>query len=247
MNTDNNDMCANCGKGEEESVTLKNCVACKTVKYCSRDCQKAHRSQHKKECRKRAAELHDEALFKQPPLPEDCQICFLLLPSLVSGRSYKACCGKRVCSGCIHAMTKMDGNVDELCPFCRTPAPKTNEEEMEREKKRAEGGDAVAIHNLACYYDEGMYDFPRDRDKALELWHRAGELGCFGSYYNIGNIYFYGRDVNKNEKKAVHYWELSAMGGDVNIARYNLGIFEMKAGNMERAIKNFAIAVRSGS
>ena len=77
--TDNPTTCANCGKGEEsESVALKNCVACKMVKYCSRDCQKAHRSQHKKECRERAAELHDESLFKQPPLPEDCPICFLL-------------------------------------------------------------------------------------------------------------------------------------------------------------------------
>ena len=86
MNTSSNDnhiisACANCGKGEEESVSLKNCVACKMVKYCSRDCQKAHRSQHKKECRKRAAELHDEALFTQPPPQlEDCPICFQPLP-----------------------------------------------------------------------------------------------------------------------------------------------------------------------
>ena len=67
MSTTDNIICANCGKGEEEITSLKACVACKIVKYCSRDCQKAHRPQHKKECRKRAAELHDEALFKQPP------------------------------------------------------------------------------------------------------------------------------------------------------------------------------------
>ena len=65
---DNNvSVCANCGKGEEESHKLKECTACKMVKYCNRECQIAHRPQHKKECKKRAAELHDEKLFKQSP------------------------------------------------------------------------------------------------------------------------------------------------------------------------------------
>jgi hypothetical protein len=34
----------------------------------------------KKECKLRAAELHDEALFKDPPPKEDCPICFLPMP-----------------------------------------------------------------------------------------------------------------------------------------------------------------------
>ena len=70
--------CANCGKGE--GAKLKACHACKLVKYCSRDCQIAHRPQHKKTCRKCAAELHDEELFKMPPKREDCPLCFLMLP-----------------------------------------------------------------------------------------------------------------------------------------------------------------------
>ena len=37
------------------------------VKYCNAACQMAHRPQHKKECKMRAAELHDEELFKRPP------------------------------------------------------------------------------------------------------------------------------------------------------------------------------------
>ena len=52
MSTDNNDndMCANCGKGEEESISLKKCGACMSVKYCSAACQKEHWPQHKKDC-----------------------------------------------------------------------------------------------------------------------------------------------------------------------------------------------------
>ena len=76
-------ICANCGKGEESSCSLKSCAACMLLKYCSRDCQIAHRPQHKKACKKRAAELYDEALFKQPPPPEDCPICMLPLPDMI--------------------------------------------------------------------------------------------------------------------------------------------------------------------
>ena len=128
-------ICANCGK---EGSNLKSCTACKLVKYCNRECQIAHRPQHKKECRKRAVELQDEKLFKQPPPKEDCPICFERLPTLHSGSTYKSCCGKVICSGCIHApLYDNKGNkVDNRkCPFCRAPHPKSNEELLEREKK----------------------------------------------------------------------------------------------------------------
>ena len=65
------------------------------------------------------------------------------------------------------------------------------------------------------------------------------------SYHNIGNAYFYGRGVEKSEKKAMHYWELAAMGGVVE-ARHNLGLSEANKSNHERAIKHFMIAVGSG-
>ena len=60
MSTHNFSACANCGKGDESSGDLKACTACKLVKYCNRECQIAHRPLHKKACKKRAAEIHDE-------------------------------------------------------------------------------------------------------------------------------------------------------------------------------------------
>ena len=51
------EACANCGKESSDAVKLKNCTACRLVKYCSVDCQKSHRKQHKKACKQRAAEL----------------------------------------------------------------------------------------------------------------------------------------------------------------------------------------------
>ena len=181
--------CANCGKGEEGSGDLKACTACKLVKYCHVTCQKAHRKQHKKECRKRAAEIHDEKLFKQPPRREECPICFLRMPSFEMGWKYNACCGKIICSGCAYAGAKMDGNVDQLCPFCRAVAPKTDEEGMKQIQKRVEVDDAQAIYELGVCYSQGIYGLPQDYAKASELWLQAGQLGNAGSYNNVGVTY----------------------------------------------------------
>lgn len=65
------------------------------VKYCNRECQIAHRKQHKKACKKRAAELYDEKLFADPPPPEECPICMLPLP-LGSQTTVNSCCGKTI-------------------------------------------------------------------------------------------------------------------------------------------------------
>ena len=238
-------LCANCGKGEESAGDLKSCTACKMVKYCNRDCQIAHRKQHKKECKKRAAKLHDEALFKQPLPPEDCPICMLPLPSLDTGHKYYSCCGKEICSGCVHAVAIRD--IDEQkCPFCRTPAPDSEEEAIEINKKRVEVGDAIAIFDLGIFYDNGKCGMTQDQDKAMELYHEAGELGCAEAYFNIGNAYYNGRGVDRDEKKANHFDELAAMGGSV-YARHNLGCSECRVGNWDRAIKHWLIAAGSGN
>ena len=44
--------CASCGKAEVDDVKLKKC-ACNLLKYCSVECQRNHRPQHKKTCKQR--------------------------------------------------------------------------------------------------------------------------------------------------------------------------------------------------
>jgi len=272
MNTDNEvgngvsvmSVCANCGK--EGNDVNNTCNKCKQVKYCNAVCKKIHKKKHKKDCEeyvkcvaehaaklrdeelKLAAEKHEEDLFKQPPPDDDCPICFQRLPTVTSGWRYYACCGKRVCSGCAHApVYDNQGNqVDSYkCPFCRTPWPETDEEIVKRYKRRIEVNDAQAIYNLGNYYRVGMRGYPCDYTKALEYWHRAGELGYAEAYGNIGNIYHAGKGVKVDKKKARRYYELAAIGGS-EVARCNLGGREEDAGNMKRALKHYMIAVRSG-
>ena len=242
----NDDMCANCGKGEECSGDLKSCTACKLVKYCNRDCQIAHRPQHKKACKTRAAELYDEALFREPP-PQygECPICCLLLPCMGNGRSYMTCCGKIICNGC-HLAPVFDNHgkiiAGEKCPFCRTPQPTTDEEAIERLKKRTEVGDTFAFFLMGVSYYHAHRGFPQDRDKAMKLWHKAGKF----AYNNIGAAYALGdHGVERDEKMARHYYEVAAMEGCV-MARNNLGAREGNAGNYDRALKHYMIAVRGG-
>ena len=230
--------CANCGK-EDSSDNMNTCNKCKLTKYCNAACKKKHRHKHKQECESIVAEQHDRELFKQPPPLDDCPICFLRLPTLRTGCKYFSCCGKQTCGGCEYAISTID------CPFCRTPCHTSDEEDNERCMKRIEIGDAEAMYNLGKIYRNGKYGLPQDNTKALELWHRAAELGHASSQLSIGYAYETGRGVEVDKKKALYYYELSAMGGNT-VARCNLGMYEKREGNVERALKHHMIAAGSG-
>ena len=247
-------ICANCGK----VVSNPNvCNKCKSAKYCNAACKKKHRSKHKQDCERRvaklqeeqlererrAAELHDEKLFKKPPPKGDCDICMLPLPSIHTGSKWKSCCGKEICNGCIHAVRIRDGSV--VCPFCRTPTQTTDEEQMERLQKRMKVDDAKAMYILGCFYDDGKFGLPQDHTKALELWHQSANLGHATSYYNIGNSYYKGEGEARDEMKAIHYYEVAAIGG-ITQARHNLGMLEGSVGNYDRSLKHFMIAAGGG-
>ena len=239
--------CANCGKGEENCGDLKACVACKLVKYCNRECQIAHRSQHKKQCRKRAAELHDGALFKEHPPREECPICLLPLPLHAAQISFKTCCGKLLCVGCIYAMREeaLGRGKNDLCAFCREPNPSSDAERAKRMKKLMDADNSHAFNQLAGCYATGDMGITQDIAKANELYLRAGQLGNAEAYYNLGNSYRNGRGVEMDKKKAKHFYELAAVAGDV-YARHNLAILEGRAGNVHRSFNHFLLCARAG-
>ena len=112
-------------------------------------------------------------------------------------------------------------------------------------KKRADGGDARAIYNLGgCYY-RGEYGLRQNHNKGMKLWLRAGELGDATAYTNIGNSYCAGTGVERDENKAKYYYGLAAMGGSA-AARHNLGNWERRAGNFDRAMKHWMISAGAG-
>jgi len=204
---------------------------------------------------KLGAKLHDEKLFKVPPKPEDCPICFVQMPSLCTGSKTVSCCGKTICSGCIYAdilnfespenrdnYDKMDA---PLCPFCRTPSATTEEEDNRRNEKRIKmSNNSIALHNLACSYYSGS-GVPPNLQKAIELYFRAGECGNHAADHSIGCAYLKGEGLPLDTNKAIYFFERAAIGGYTK-ARGALGLVEDGIGNKERALKHHMIAAGFG-
>jgi localization factor PodJL len=82
----------------------------------------------------------------------------------------------------------------------------------------------------------------------MELWLRAGELGCAcaEAYFCLGGTYYRrGQGVERDIEEAKHYYELTAMEGNI-FARHNIGVLENKAGNLDRAMKHLMMSVAAG-
>eukprot|EP00984_Skeletonema_dohrnii_P018344 scaffold8545_cov76-Skeletonema_dohrnii-CCMP3373.AAC.2 len=236
--------CACCGITECDGNILKTCNACKSARYCSVKCQKEHRSQHKGACKKRAAELRDELLFKQPESNHygDCPICCLPLLLDKNKSLMMACCSKRICRGCDYAnfLRALEGNFQRKCPFCRHPVQKSQEQAKMILMKRVAAMDPVALCQMGSIrYNDGDYD------TAFEYWTKATRLGDVGSHFNLSLLYMKGLGVEKDKKKRLHHLEAAAIGGD-HVARNRLANVEWENGKHKRAIKHWIIAAALG-
>ena len=236
-------FCASCGTAEDDDIKLKKC-ACHLVKYCSVKCQKDHRPKHKKECKKRTAELRDEILFKQPEESHlgDCPICCVPLPIDVSKSGFYLCCSKHVCDGCDRANKKRqdERRLQHTCPFCREALSRTQDESKERLLKRIQANDPVAMRNMGTNRDiEG------DHNAAFDYWTKAAALGDVVAHFQLSNYYYHGKGVEKDEKRALYHTEQAAIGGHPH-ARYNLGYLDMKNDQVDRAKKHWIIAAKLG-
>jgi hypothetical protein len=213
------------------------------AKYCDATCQKKHWPTHKKDCKLRAAELRDEALFKDPPPKEDCPICFLPIPRhLISCvplppatiysipiydyaiaheelankdlEHYYPCCGKNICGGCVYSFCESSN--DDKCPFCNSDQDKTDEEQVGEMMKRVEANDPASIFLLAGFYYRGLNGLQQDHSKGMELLTKSADLGYSLAHCKLADIYDEGGDI----KNANFHYEAAAMAGD-EMARFN--------------------------
>ena len=237
--------CASCGIAGGDDVKLKDCSACKLVKYCGIECQRRHRPKHKNECKRRAAELRDEILFKQPDSSDfgDCPICCLPLSIDFTKSSLYSCCSKLICSGCDYANYKreIEEKLQSTCPFCRHPIPTSNEEGEKNLLKRVAANDPVAMTRMGVFRRKAG-----DHSGAVEYFTKAATFGNYaGAHYELSLMYYDGHGVEKDEKKYLHHLEFAAIGGNV-LGRYNLGCAEGRIGRLDRAVKHFIIAANMG-
>ncbi|EJK49121.1 hypothetical protein THAOC_32033 [Thalassiosira oceanica] len=209
------ETCANCGKTGSETVKLKNCTACRLVKYCGVDCQRAHRKKHKVACKQRVAELKDEQLYSQGlerPEGDFCPICTLPIP---------------------------------LPTDLQTSPPGNNSDMLAMIQARVGKNDPVAICFLGKKYFFGDYGLKKDMERAVKLWEQAAELGSVDALFSLGNSYDFGNGVKQDKAKAVAFYAKAAMQGHVD-SRHNLGCFEGKKGNHDRAVRHWLISAKMG-
>ena len=95
---------------------------------------------------------------------------------------------------------------------------------------------------LLSSWGDGFATRLRQGNGALASGRRAWVPEAYG---NIADAYYNGEGVERDMKKAKHYYELAAMGGNVD-ARHNLGCIGGHAGNMSRAVKHWMIAAGAG-
>jgi tetratricopeptide (TPR) repeat protein len=238
------EVCASCGKAAVDNVKLKICTACKLVKYCSVDCQKNHRPQHKRECKKRAAEIRDNRLFTKPDETYlgECPICCLPHSLDITKSTVNSCCSQIICNGCWHANLSRETaeGLEHKCTYCREPVPKTEEEIDQNLTKRVKANDPVALNHLGkTHYHEGDYE------GAFQYYTKAAKLGNIEAHWNLAGLYGEGQGVEKVEKKAVYHLEEAAIGGHPS-ARHNLGNHEFRNGRIDRAVKHWIIAANLG-
>ncbi len=235
--------CASCGQAEIDDVKLKKC-ACGLVKYCSVVCQKNHRPQHKKMCKKRMAELRDNNLFMQPESSHmgECPICCLPLSIDPKKSSLMSCCSQVVCNGCnvANQEREIEAGLKVRCAFCREPTAKSKEEGEKNMMNRIKKNDPVAMYQMGTMrLKEG------DFETALKYWTKATELGNAAAHYEVSIMYRKGEGVDKDMKKYVYHLEQAAIAGHP-YARYNLGWEELENGRIERAKRHSIIAANLG-
>ncbi|EJK56223.1 hypothetical protein THAOC_23934, partial [Thalassiosira oceanica] len=241
-------FCANCGR-RSDTIKLKNCNACFLVKYCSVDCQKIHRKQHKKACKKRAAELKDEKLYSQGhkrPESDFCPLCLLAISFPMEEHAmFRTCCMKMVCNGCCLAAAKI--GLHDACPFCRSPEAKNDDEAFGRVRKRVAAKDPESICHLGDLHLNGVHGMEKDQSRAIELWTEAAELGSTRAHFKLGHAYYRGvLGVAQDKVKGIHCWEVAAMQGDVG-SRHFLGLAELENLNFDRAVRHLLISAKKGS
>ena len=237
--------CASCGVAEIDDVKLKECDGCDLVRYCGDECERDHWSQHKPACKKRAAELRDELLFKQPESSHmgDCPICFLPLPIDETKCIISGCCSKVICRGCAYAnkMRENEMRLQQSCPFCRETLPETDEEHRKRVMKRIEMNDPVAL----CH-EGGKQQKKGNHVRAFKYYTKAAALGNAWAHNRLALMYNFGHGAEKDEGKYIHHLEEAAIGGNPH-ARFCLGCKELlDNGNTERAVKHWIIAATQG-
>ena len=173
-----------------------------------------------------------------------CLLCWLPIALPIRKHSlFKVCCMKLVCKGCLLALHRR--GMQEKCPFCRTPEPKSDAARLALVQKRASAKDPVVIESIATAYYMGSYGLQQDIPWAIELWTEAARVGNLIAQCNLGCRYYYGKDVEQDVARGISHMQHAAIQGQPS-SRYDLGYHEYENVNHELAVRHWMISAKMG-
>ena len=79
-------------------------------------------------------------------------------------------------------------------------------------------GDVIAMYNLGHCYEHGN-GVKEDKQKAIELYQRASDMGHAGAMYNLDYCYEHGDCVKEDKQKAIELYQRDSDMGDVKPLR----------------------------
>ena len=248
---------------------MKTCTACRLVKYCGVDCQKAHRGQHKKACKQRAAELKDQRLHSVLAGNQDrvaamkiCGACERMLPEgAYSGEQRWRRQSIRRCEECVAGgnelvlMTKgRERSEEDECPICNLLLPLDSRQSSFQ----------ICCMKLVCngcflaVQKSGMDDcpfcrtpLPENHSQDIAMIQKRIDAGDPLAIYYLGQRYDRGQHgLEKDETRAVALYERAADLG-VKDAHYNLGcVYDKGRTDVEKdtakAIRHWEAAAMCG-
>jgi len=192
------------------------------------------------------AETANVDLFALITDREECPICMLPLPIVENKITFKTCCGKSICDGCIykHWMNETKNGIPnhkQICAFCRQPDPNND---IKAYKKLMKKNNPDAFILMGNRYKQGEGVIQSDT-KALEMIIHAAELGKAEAYALIARHYDRGTAVEQDESKCQAFYEISAKKGCVQAHRW-VALFHAMNGNTQNSMKHLNVAACAG-
>jgi TPR repeat protein len=118
----------------------------------------------------------------------------------------------------------LDGGVLALALFGAAAAgPLEDAQDLDRYRKAAEQGDALAQTHLGVLYALGLFGVPKDYAQSVAWYRKAAEQGNVLAQNNLGAMYEHGLGVPQDYEQAVAWYRKAAEQGDA-LAQNNLGL-----------------------
>jgi len=251
--------CSTCDAPKTSTHKLRNCK-CKSAQYCNSTCQKSHWKSHKKEHHRLCKEMEltntegemvvvveeeeeerkETAAADSQQQEEETDVCPVCIEALqkdpVKFLRY-TCCGKGIHKWCSEGIkvSSLSYEQKNSCPLCRTKAPSSNEEDVERLRPWIEKGKAWAQQLLGSMYEHGK-GVDQSYQRARELNELSARQGNATAQFSLGNMYEDGHGVDQSYERAAEYYEAAARQGYAQ-AQLNLGLLYYNGQGVEQSFE----------